>query len=350
MIQRTRSSAAVRICLLLAAAAGAAAARPKPQPTATPASPAAPAVPSASATPLPAEAAAAHLVPKAHPLSTYTLEGRFEITTHDVTFEAPAAYKEGFDFWSGYMRGQRKSEVYEIVTTTQDTDDNGNVPFRRTIPKFDMELERRGQILAPPDTLRQLLATEIYEGTLDPHGNARQVRRVAGSDDPQLETLALPEVLALFPEMGGTVDLKPGESIHEERVVALPTELSVAGLEHLTLKVTRDFILKTAVGGLSTFDVKVTYADDPAFKSKAERTTCRVGGGGTGEAEFDQPRGVFQRARIPTLLKLDIEAPLRPLPNHPEIDPSTLGKSHIELQFLVTGNQVVRRIWGEDAN
>ena len=39
---------------------------------------------------------------------------------------------------------------------TQDTDDNGNVPFRRTIPKFDMELERRGQILAPPDTLRQL--------------------------------------------------------------------------------------------------------------------------------------------------------------------------------------------------
>ena len=50
-------------------------------------------------------------LPKARAMSTYTLGVRFEIGTKDVTFEAPEAYKQGFEFWSGRMKGQRRNEV-----------------------------------------------------------------------------------------------------------------------------------------------------------------------------------------------------------------------------------------------
>src|SRR5437867_1714094 len=111
--------------LLAALPAGASlAAAPKGQPAATPPAPSAP-------RPVPT---VLHLLPKAHRLSTYSISARFEMTTRDVTFDAPAAYMESFNFWSKRMKGQRRSEVYEIKSVTQDADAQGLVPFRLTIP------------------------------------------------------------------------------------------------------------------------------------------------------------------------------------------------------------------------
>ena len=113
--------------LLAALPAGASlAAAPKGQPAATPPAPSAP-----KPAPVPT---VLHLLPKVHRLSTYSISARFEMTTRDVTFDAPAAYMESFNFWSKRMKGQRRSEVYEIKSVTQDADAQGLVPFRLTIP------------------------------------------------------------------------------------------------------------------------------------------------------------------------------------------------------------------------
>src|SRR6266849_7371582 len=92
-------------------------------------------------------------LPKVRAMSTYSLGARFEIGTKSVTFEAPEAYKPGFEFWSKRMRGQKRSEVYEMTTMTQDANDSGLYPFSRTVPRFDLEIQREGEIMAsPPDT------------------------------------------------------------------------------------------------------------------------------------------------------------------------------------------------------
>src|SRR6266566_5106927 len=103
--------------------------------------------------------AALHFVPKARPNSTYTVEGRFDIVNRNVTFEAPDAYKDGFDFWASRMKGQKRGEVYQITTVTQEADASGKVPFRRNIPKFDLEFERQGQPYAAASTLERDLRT-----------------------------------------------------------------------------------------------------------------------------------------------------------------------------------------------
>jgi hypothetical protein len=312
---------------------------PAPHPAAKPADAKAPALESVL-----------RYLPKVRVMTTYSLGARFEIGTKDVTFEAPEAYKQGFDFWSGRMKGQTRSEVYEMTTMTQDANDSGLVPFRRTIPKFDLEIHRQGEILASPPETGKSVATLVFEGTFDHYGNVKEFRKTTGSDDAEIETLAIPEISRLFPETDGPHDYKIGEGFKEERVVRLPTKLGIAGLENITYKVTREYTLKSIQGGLATFDVKVTYADDPAFKPGAEKTSLHITGGGSGTAVFEIDRGVFQQSRLPSSMRIDIEAPLRPLPNHPETEQGATGKSHIDLDLLVSGQQTVRRLWGDDAD
>ncbi len=326
------------LAAVVAAAAGA---------EAPPKKPAAPGPVKAGAN-VPVAPAPLHLRPQARRMSTYTLEGRFEITARDVTFEAPEAYQDGFKFWSERMKGQKKSEVCQMITITQDADGSGVIPFRRTVPKYDVEFERQGQVYTPPTTLTRDVATLVWEGTLDPYGNVKTMNMVAGKDDPEFKDLAIPEIAALFPKIEGARDLKVGEGFKEERVARLPTKLNIAGLENVTLKINREYTLKSVSGDLATFEIKTTYASDPAFKSTEEKTTCSISGGGSGEAVFEIKRGVFQRSRLPTSMRVDIEAPLRPLPNHPETKTPSVGKSHIDLDLLLAGQQTVKRVWGEE--
>jgi len=296
----------------------------------------------------PAAPASLRFLPKSRRMSTFDFEGRFEITARDVSFEAPDAYKEGFSFWAGRMKGQKRSEVCQIVTITQDADDHGLVSFRRTIPKYDVEIERQGEVLTPGGNVEKSVATLQWEGTFDVFGNVKEMRKVAGKDDEEITALAIPEMSRLFPDVDGPRDLKIGEGFKEERVVRLPSKLGIAGLEKLTIQWTREYTLKSFGDGIAVFEVKTTYATDPAFKADTDKTTCRISGGGSGEALFEIRRGVFVRSRQPTSMHIDLEAPLRPLPNHPETDAGTLGKSHIDLDLLLSGQQTVRRVWGEE--
>jgi len=248
------------------------------------------------------------------------------------------------------MKGQRRSEVFEMTTMTQDTNDKSLVTFRRTIPKFDVEMERQGEFMASPPELEQSVASLVFEGTLDHFGNVKEFKKTAGSDDTELGSLAIPEISRLFPEVDGPHDYRTGDGFKEERTVRLPTKLAIAGLESVTYKVIREYALKSLQGGLATFDVRITYADDPAFKPGAEKTSLRITGGGSGTAVFEPGRGVFQESRLPTSMRIDIEAPLRPLPDHPETAKAPTGKTHVDLDLLVAGRQTVRRVWGDDTD
>ena len=329
----------------IAAVLGTAAAEtPKTKPPAPP-----PAAKPAGAKP-PALESVLHFLPKVRVMSTYSLGARFEIGTKDVTFEAPEAYKAGFEFWSNRMKGQRRSEVYEMTTMTQDANDSGLFRFSRTIPKFDLEIQRQGEILASPPETEKNVATLVFEGTFDRFGNVKEFKKTAGSDDAEIETLAIPEVSRLFPQVDGPHDYQVGQGFKDERVVRLPTKLGIAGLENVTYKMTRDYTLKSIQGGLATFDVTITYADDPGFKPSAEGTSLHISGGGSGTAVFEIGRGVFQESRLPSSMRIDIEAPLRPLPEHPETANAPRGKSHVDVDLLVSGRQMVRRVWGDDTD
>jgi hypothetical protein len=288
------------------------------------------------------------LLPKVRVMSTYSLGARFEIGVKDVSFEAPDAYKQGFDFWAGRMKGQTRSEVYDMTTMTQETNDSGLVPFSRTIPKFDLEIQRQGEILASPPETERDVASLIFEGTLDRFGNVKEFKKTAGSDDAEMDTLAIPEIFRLFPELDGPHDYRIGESFKDVRVVRLPTKLGIAGLEKITYTQAREYTLKSIQGGLATFEVKVTFSDNPAFKPEAEKTSLHISGGGNGTALFEIARGVFQESRLPSSMRIDIEAPLRPLPNHPETAQAAMGKTHIDISLLVSGQQRVHRLWGDD--
>jgi hypothetical protein len=94
-----------------------------------------------------------------------------------------------------------------------------------------------------------------------------------------------------------------------------------------------------------TFDVKTTYAADPATPPKAERTTCIIGGGGDGEVVFNRSDGIFVHARLESKLVIDIEAPLRALPNQaPGSDPGR-ASVHIDMSLKMNGKQSVARLF-----
>lgn len=290
------------------------------------------------------------ILAKARQMSTYKLGTRFEVGTGDITFEAPAAYQSGFDYWASRMKGQKRSEVCDITTITQGVEKDGDVPFRRTIPRFDIELLQGGQIYAPGLNIGKALAAFVWEGSLDRYGNVKEMRKTEGTETDEIKALAIPEMSHIFPEITESHDLKVGEGFKEEKIVRLPTKLNIAGLEHLTIKWTREYILKSQQGGVATFEVKTTYATDPAFKPEMENTTCQVSGSGTGEATFEVKRGVFLTSRLPSTMHIEIEAPLRPLPEHPETNTSATGKSHVLLDLLLAGEQTVKRVWGDDTD
>ena len=335
-----RHDATKGICLAAAGVLAAATAWGAPPSAATQ-----PKVPGAP--PAPAEAPL-RFAPKARRMSTYTFNGRFEIRNREVTFEAPEAYQDGFNYWAGRMKGQKRSEVYQIVTMTQDVDGGGLLPFRRSIRRFNLEFEKQGQVYAAMGSLERDVASLVWEGTLDPLGNLKEKRKVGGKDNPEIEQLAIPEIERVFPVVEGARDLRIGEGFKEERIVRLPTKLNIAGLEDVTVKVTRDYVLKSVAGPLAVFEVKVTYGSDPAYQAKADSTTCAISGGGAGEATFEVKRGVFLVSRVPSSMRIDIEAPLRPLPGHPETAVTALGKSHIDLDLILFGEQKVVRTWGEE--
>jgi len=330
--------------LIAAVFTAAGAEAPKPKPPAPPSA----AKPDGAKTTAPESVL--RFLPKVRPMSTYSLGARFEIGTKNVTFEAPDAYKPGFEFWSKRMKGQKRSEVYEMTTMTQEANDSGLFPFSRTVPQFDLEIQREGEIMASPPDTEKSVATLVFEGTLDRFGNVKAFKKTAGSDDAEVETLAIPEISRLFPEADGPHDYQVGQGFKEERAVRLPTKLGIAGLENVTYKATREYTLKSIQGGLATFDVKITYADDPAFKPGAQNTSLHITGGGSGIAVFEVGRGVFQESRLPSSMHIDIEAPLRPLPDHPETAKAPTGKTHVDLDLLVAGRQTVRRVWGDDTD
>jgi len=335
------------------ACASAAATSAAPPVAAAAKTPAPAATPAQSPGPKVGGAQVLHLAPKARPNSTYSLAARFDIANRDVTFEAPDAYKQGFDYWAGHMKGQTRSEVYEITTVTQDADKSGRVPFRQTIPKFDLEYERQGQMFAVSDQIEKDLRTYIWEGTLDPSGNLSEKRKVSGKANPEIDGLQIPEIDRIFPTVKEAKDLKIGENFKDQRVAPLLTKLNILGLEEVTVTLTRVYTLKSIANGLATFDVKTSYANDPAFKATTENTSCTIRSGtgnGAGEAVFEIERGVFVSTRMASSMRIDIEAPLRPLPGHPETDKPGLGKSHIDLDLVFFGSQTVKRLWGDDRN
>jgi hypothetical protein len=336
MLRAARLAAALPVVLGLAWAAPARSATPaRPKPAAPPA------VPRQEIPPV-------TLVPKARSMSTYTLLGRFEVHNKNVTFDTPPAYQESFAFWTGRMVGQKRLEVFELVTVTQEAGADGSVPFRRRLPRFNLEMEKKGVPFAPFGPVQTAATSLEWEGTLDRLGRVTAIKAVKESTEPEVKELAFEQMERLFPVLDGPVEIKVGGNFVETLSMQMPQRLNILGLEAIRLQVRRTYTLKQVERTNALFDVSVEYALDPKTPPQEARTTCVVSGGGRGEALFDLRRGVFLSTRLPTTLTLDIEAPLRRLPDQPEgHDPGT-GKTRIELEVLATGNQTVKRLWGEE--
>jgi len=339
-------AACAALLILALASVGQAIAGPPAPPAPTAAvPPAGTQAPAGSAAPM-----TLRFAPKARRLSTYTADIRLETTTREVTFEAPQAYQQSFAFWSNRMKGQKKSELIELITYTQDVAEDGTIPFRRTVPRFQVEFMRAGQPSEPYGTLPDDVKSQVWEGSLDPLGNLKEMRKTAGKDNADIASLSLPLIQRAFPEAPAARDLKAGESFVETMALPLPEPLHIAGLEEIGMRVAREYTLKEVNGERAVFGVTVTYANDPAASSKAAGTTCTLSGGGEGTAEFDVRRGVFLAFRVPSTLKIDIVAPLRPLPEHPEMKEGGSGKTHIEIDLLLSAQQIVKRVWGEESD
>jgi hypothetical protein len=176
----------------------------------------------------------------------------------------------------------------------------------------------------------------------------REIRRVGEVEDPNLKNLAFAQMEHLFPVIEQPRRMPVGGSFTEVLSLPMPQRLNILGLEEIRLRVTRTYTLKRVERSHAKFDVEVGYALDPMTPSAEPGTTCVIGGGGAGEATFDLRRGVFLTTRLPTVLVIDIEAPLRRLPDQPEDYDPGKGKTHIELEMLLAGNQTVRRLWGDE--
>lgn len=303
--------------------------------------------------PSPARSAAApsvRLEPRAQAASSYTLDAHFDVLTQDVTFEAPPAYKESFEFWSARMKGNRRVELYQFVTMTEDAAADKTVHFRRILSRFQVDLERNGEELAPMTMATKDMTSLSWEGTLDRFGNARDIRRNGPQETGDMAELATPYVMEIFPVIDAPHDLKIGDTLHTSVVVPLPSPLHVDGLQGTRALLTRDLTLKQVSGDLAKFEVKTTYSNAPAAEGKAAGggATCAISGGGTGDADFNLKRGVFLATQQPGTMKLEITAPLRPLPEHPETEHSGLGTTRIDLRITISGSLVVHRIVGED--
>ncbi|MGH9798483.1 MAG: hypothetical protein ACRD5D_10055, partial [Candidatus Polarisedimenticolia bacterium] len=295
-----------------------------------------------------APAAPARLVPKARRMSTYSLRIRFEVATKDVSFTAPPDYQESFAFWTGKMKGQKRSELFEFVTLTQEARQDGSVPFRRTLPRFNMDLEKGGVPFQPYGPLQGQVQTMEWEGLLDPLGRVREIKVITDADNEEAKLLAWAQVDHAFPILEGPTEVAQGGSFTETLSLPMPQRLNVLGLEEIRHRVERRYTLRARGGDLASFEVQVVYALDPATPAQAPGTTCTITGGGAGEAVFNLRRGVFVNTRLPTTMRIDIEAPLRRLPHQPEGSDPGKATTRIDLDLMLIGNLDVKRLWGEE--
>jgi hypothetical protein len=316
-------------------ALGALAAAPAPSPT--------PPGPAPAASP-----GVLHFQPRARGGSSYELQSRVGILTQDVTFDVPQAYRESFAFWSDHMKGQERSELYRFVLLTDDPAADGSVTYHRSVSRFQVEMAKNGEPLEPMTNASRDMPSLGWDGTLDPFGNVRAEKLVAGKNDPDMEELARPYAERPFPRVEGPRDLLVGEALKISEPMPPPSRMHIDGLESIGVVITRELTLRSFDGARAVFDVKTTYAADPARASTLKNTTCAISGSAKGEMVFDARRGVFESSREEGTMVFDIRAPLRPLPEHPETAHAGSGASHLALRLNVSAQQTVHKILGPE--
>jgi hypothetical protein len=314
--------------------------------TSTPAPPTAQVAPATPAAP--GAAGKVRFAPQPRAASSYRAEVHVQVFTKDVTFDAPPAYAEGFKFWTSRMKGSKRDELYQFLILTDDPAADGTVPFRRQISRFQIEMEKDGQALTAMSDAVLDMPKQVWEGKLDRTGNVQEIRRVAGTDDADMKEIATGYAVDVFPAGQAPREMSIGESVRTVSHLPLPSRLHVEGLEETGLVMTRELTLKQVTADMARFEIKTTFASDPATKSNRAGTSCTVSGSGTGEATFDLKRGVYQTTRQTSTLLIDLVAPLRRLPQMPETEQPGIGKSHIVLELMLTGTQDVHAILGSD--
>ena len=302
----------------------------------------------AEATPETIEGPVLHFIPKAREQSIYKLQTRVQLTNVDVTFEAPAAYHASFTFWTNKMKGSSKVELIEFLISTNEPDEDGNLPFRRQSPRFMIELVEKGQPMEPYGSLQNDVKSLVWKGKFDRYGNVLEIEKVAGSNNENIAKLSIPQMEVILPRLEGPMDLRVGEGFEVEMSMPLPSRLNIRGIEELRMIRKREYILKAFTPGRATFEVKSTYLNDPESNPTEPATICTIQGEGKGEAVFDVKRGVFAKSRITDSLRFDIEAPLKPLPGEPETEEGLIGHTFLNLELKTSATQTVQRVWGED--
>jgi len=296
----------------------------------------------------PAAPATVRIITKVWKGATYSFEGRVETGVSNVTFEAPPAYQESFGFWTNRMKGSSRTELIQHLTTTREPGADGLLPFRRQVSRYLIDMIDHGQVKAAGGPFMKDVLSLAWEGSLDASGNVTGLKRIAGPENTEaLDRLAFPLLDHLFPRLDGAREITTGESFAQEMTMPLPSKLSIAGLESTAARLTRRYTLREVRGQEAVFDVALIYAVDPTTPPTAPRTTCVITGGGAGEAVFDLTEGIFVRATQPTQLVIDVEAPLRHLPDQPpDADPGT-AKTHMVITLSLSGKQKVARLFDE---
>lgn len=324
-------------------------AKPVPAPPSKPAQAPKQAKPAPGSKQPPAPAAAPiALIPKCWDRSIYNLDGRVATSVSDVSFEAPPAYKESFAFWTNRMKGGQRTELIQLLTTTREPAEDGTLPFHRQVSRFQVDIMEQGQIKEPAGPLSRSVSDLRWEGSLDRECNLRDIALLGEPvNQTEIDQLSFGLLDRLSPRLGKRRDMQPGDSYTETLAFPLPQRLSIKGLDAIGVVMSRTLTLREVRADEAIFEIVVTYKDDPATPPAAPRTTCTVGGGGTGEAIFDRNDGLFVRAQMESRMTIDLEAPLRRLPDQAEdVDPGT-AKSHITLALNISGTQVVTRLFTE---
>ena len=343
----------VAAALSMACLIDAAAAKPKPAKPTAPAT--APNTSGAADTKAPASSPASApilLNPRGWGRAIYAIDGRVQTSIKDVTFEAPPAYQESFTFWTNRMKGGQRAELFNLLTTTTEPAEDGSLPFHRQVSRYQLDMYDKGEMKVGDDEAVHEVTNLAWEGALDAKGNIKELRLVRHPDEMRgIQGLSFQRLDEIYPRLTDRRQMKVGESFVEEIPMPLPQRLTVHGLEEVGIKVSRRMTLKQVNGQEAIFDVNVTYVANPATPPSAPRTSMTIGGGGDGQATFDMTDGLFTSARLASVLSIDIEAPLRKLPDQPEgSDPGT-AKSHIEMAFDFSARQSLSKLFmGEEPN
>ena len=286
------------------------------------------------------------LTPRGWERSIYSLDGRFHTSIRDVTFEAPPAYQQSFAFWTGRMKGGQRSELIHLITTTREPTEDGSLPFHRQVSRYQLEMYEQGQMKVPEGALVRGITSLAWEGALDASGNVRDVRLVHQPEGlKDNDRLGVQLFGQLFPRLADRREMKVGETLTDAVAMPMPQRLSITGLEAVGVLTSRRLTLREVRGAQAIFDLAVSYTADPATPPTAPRTILTIGGEGNGEAAFDLSDGLFIRAKLTSVLVIDIEAPLRRLPDQPEdIDPGT-AKSHIEMSLGISAQQSLAKLF-----